>query len=325
MKNTLQKLNQSTQRNLSRLRLNSGALAIVLAFGAFQPAMASTESIVEPPNDLTPSILYQLLAAEIAQQRGQLSTAGATYLSLAKSTRDSRLAKRAAEIFLGERSLDGALQASQLWVELAPNSEAAASTLEALYMSSGRLNLAEPLLVKRLNKARLDKSISDVYVNFERLLSRAPDRRASFELLERISKPDLEVASARSALATLAANSGNFERATNEAQAALKLKPSFEQYAVNAAVYMQQTKAGAKAAITVIKPFVDANPKATEARITYARLLSIDGQNEASKTEHTTEASFRCKEVSGSIHRAASQHTERQQQRLLLSSSNCRR
>jgi tetratricopeptide (TPR) repeat protein len=257
MSNTLQKFKQGALFGYSKAL----AAAVVLAFSTTQPAYATTEPVVEPSNDLTPSILYQLLAAEIAQQRGQLSTAGATYLSLAKSTRDSRLAKRAAEIFLGERSFDGALQASQLWVELAPNSDAAASTLEALYMSSGRLAPAEPLLLKRLAKARQDNTLADVYGGFERLLSRAPDRRASFELLARISKPDLEVPSA------------------------LKLQPSFEPYAVNAAAYLQQSKAGAKAAIAVIKPFVEANPRATEARVTYARLLSIDGQNEASKTE----------------------------------------
>ncbi len=281
MSNTLQKSKRGAPfRNSKAL-----AFAIALAFGTAQPALANTEPSVEPSNDLTPSILYQLLAAEIAQQRGQLSTAGATYLSLAKSTRDSRLAKRAAEIFLGERSFDGALQASQLWVELAPGSDAASSTLEALYMSSGRLVPVEPLLVKRLTKARQDKALPEVYAGFERLLARAPDRRASFELLERISKPDLDVPAARSALAALAANSGNFDRAAAEAQEALKLQPSFEPFAVNAAAYLQQTKAGAKAAISVIKPFVDANPKATEARVTYARLLSIDGQNEASKAE----------------------------------------
>ncbi len=281
MSKTLQKFKQGAQFRYS----NAIALTFALAIGMAQPALANTEPAVEPLNDLTPSILFQLLAAEIAQQRGQLSTAGATYLSLAKSTRDSRLAKRAAEIFLGERSFDGALQASQLWVELAPNSDAASSTLEALYMSSGRLAPAEPLLLKRLNKARQDKTLAEVYGGFERLLARAPDRRASFELLERISKPDLEVPAARSALGALAANSGNFDRAALEAQAALKLQPNFEPNAVNAAAYLQQTKAGAKAAITVIKAFVDANPKATEARVTYARLLSIDGQNEASKAE----------------------------------------
>jgi tetratricopeptide (TPR) repeat protein len=281
MSNTLQKFRRGARFGYS----TAIAAAFVLAFGTAQPAFATTEAVIEPSNDLTPSILYQLLAAEIAQQRGQLSTAGATYLSLARSTRDSRLAKRAAEIFLGERSFDGALQASQLWVELAPNSDAAASTLEALYMSSGRLAPAEPLLLKRLAKARQDQTLAEVYAGFERLLGRAPDRRASFELLERISKPDLEIPSARAALAALAANSGNFDRAATEAQAALRLRPSFEPYVVNAAAYLQQTKAGAKAAIAVIKPFVDTNPKATEARVTYARLLSIDGQNEASKTE----------------------------------------
>jgi tetratricopeptide (TPR) repeat protein len=274
-------------------KLKSCVLSLVLAFGlgisASQPALAAaepaTDIVVEPANELTPSILYQVIAAEIAQQRGQLATAAGTYLSLARTTRDSRLAKRATEIFLGERSFDGALQSSQLWAELAPNSDAAISTLETLYMTSGRLTLAEPMLVKRLEKARQAKNVGDVYGAFERMLARAPDRRASFDLLDRISKPDLEVPAARAALAALAANSGNFERAAAEAQMALKLQPSFEPYAVNAAILTQQSSAGIKGGISVIKPFITANPKAIEARITYARLLSLDDQNQASKAE----------------------------------------
>jgi tetratricopeptide (TPR) repeat protein len=296
MKNTLQYSKQaSALRPVSRFTLNACRLAIALAFGtmaiahtsstAFAATDATAEVKVEPSNDLTREILFQLLAAEIAQQRGQLGTAATTYLSLARSTRDSRLAKRATEIYLGERSFDGALQSSLLWVELAPESEAAASTLEALYLTSGRLNLAEPMLVKRLAKARQDRTLPEIYAGFERLLGRAPDRRASFDLIERISKPDLNVGAARAAIASLAANAGDFERASVEAQAALKLQPSFEPFAINAAVYTQQSKAGTKGAIEVVKPFVLANPKALEARTTYARLLSIDGQNDASKAE----------------------------------------
>jgi tetratricopeptide (TPR) repeat protein len=296
MNNTLQNSKRAADiRSPKRFTLNGCWLAISLAFGtiamigasstAFAANEAATNVTLEPPNDLTGEILFQVLAAEIAQQRGQLGTAAATYLSLARSTRDSRLAKRATEIYLGERSFDGALQSSLLWVELAPDSDAAVSTLEALYLTSGRLNLAEPLLVKRLSKARQDNTLPEIYAGFERLLGRAPDRRASFELIDRISQQDLNVGAARAAIASIAANAGNFERASVEAQAALKLQPNFEPFAINAAVYTQQSKAGAKGAIEVIRPFTQTNPKALEARTTYARLLSIDGQNDASKAE----------------------------------------
>jgi hypothetical protein len=220
MKNTLSKLFK-IQVIAAALLASNVTLGQVGQAGQVAPTTSPVR--VEPPNDLTPSILYQVLAAEIAAQRGQLGTAASTYLALAKSTRDSRLAKRATEIFLGERVLDGALQSATLWAELAPNDEGAANTLEALYVTAGRLTVVEPLLAKRLVKVRetkdpnaLSLALSQSYGGLERLLMRATDKRASFDLLERISKPDLGNAGARTALSTLALNAGMVDRAASE-------------------------------------------------------------------------------------------------------------
>ncbi len=257
-----------------------------------QVASPAGSARVEPANDLTPSILYQVLAAEIAAQRGQLGTAASTYLALAKSTRDSRLAKRATEIFLGERVLDGALQSATLWAELAPNDEAAANTLEALYITAGRLTVVEPLLAKRLAIVRETKdqnalatALNQSYASLERLLVRAPDKRASFDLIERLSKPDLAIAGARSALSTMALNAGMIDRAAAESLAASRLQPDSEGLAVNAAALSQQSTRGAKGGIEILKPFIAKFPKSTEARITYGRLLAIDGQTDAAKAQ----------------------------------------
>jgi tetratricopeptide (TPR) repeat protein len=250
-----------------------------------QLSYAATDTPAEPANDLTPNILYQVLAAEIAAQRGQLATAANTYLALAKSTRDSRLAQRATEIFLGERALDGALQSAQLWAELAPSNIIATNTLEALYANTGRLTLLEPLLVKKLLKAREDKQSSEAYTVIERLLTRSPDRRATFDMLDRISKSDLSVATARLALANLAANAGQLPRAASEALAASLLSPDDESMVVSAAAYEQQSTQSAKTAIAIIKPFVERNPKAVEPNIIYGRLLAMDGQLDAGRRQ----------------------------------------
>ena len=50
--------------------------------------------------NLSGALLYQLMAAEVAAQRGELGTAYAVYLKLARDTRDPRLAKRATELAL---------------------------------------------------------------------------------------------------------------------------------------------------------------------------------------------------------------------------------
>ena len=97
---------------------------------------------VLPPNILTRELMFQLLAAEIAAQRGQFGSAVTTYLSVAKSTRDPRLAQRATELAMVDRSLERAVQAAQLWYELAPDSPRAGQTIEALWLSSGQIGRA---------------------------------------------------------------------------------------------------------------------------------------------------------------------------------------
>src|SRR5690606_41827078 len=82
-----------------------------------------------PDVELTRELLYQILASEIAAQRGEYTRATATYLNIARETRDPRLARRATELALAGRSLESALPAAELWHELDPASEMAAQPL----------------------------------------------------------------------------------------------------------------------------------------------------------------------------------------------------
>src|SRR5690606_13368337 len=144
------------------------------------------------------------LASEIAAQRGEVGSAAATYLSMARQTRDPRLARRATELALVERSLDHALPAAELWHELSPGSPIATQTIESLWISTGRLADAEPLLRARLDKARADRRLPEAYSLLQRTLTRAPNRKAALAMLERLAAPDPSVPAARLALAAVA-------------------------------------------------------------------------------------------------------------------------
>ena len=63
---------------------------------------ASDPSI--PEVKLTSRILFQLIASEIALQRGQAGAAYQTYLTLAEETGDPRIAERAAQIALASNA-----------------------------------------------------------------------------------------------------------------------------------------------------------------------------------------------------------------------------
>ncbi|MFX5476679.1 hypothetical protein ABTD55_22425, partial [Acinetobacter baumannii] len=83
---------------------------------------------------------------EVAAQRGELGVSAAAYLDLAQSTRDPRIAKRASEIAAFSRQNEVALQATQLWLELDPESIQARQMLSGLLVNANRPQELEPQL-----------------------------------------------------------------------------------------------------------------------------------------------------------------------------------
>lgn len=241
-----------------------------------------------PQVELTPQLMFQLLASEIAAQRGEVGSAAATYLSMARQTRDPRLARRATELALVERSLDHALPAAELWHELSPNSPIATQTIESLWISTGRLGEAEPLLRARLAKARADRRLNEAYPQLQRALARSPDRKAALALIERLAAPDQRVAAARLAIAAVAHSADDSARAAAEAEAALALEPKNEGAAVAAARYVAQTPRGGAGAISLLESFLAREPKAIEARFSLARLLAADGRSDDARAQFET-------------------------------------
>ena len=253
---------------------------------AGHPAPAADVPHENLPNiELTPQIVFQLLASEVSAQRGQIASATATYLALARQTRDPRLARRATELALAERSLERALQGAQLWREYAPESMLASQTLEALWLSTGRLDSVEPLLAQRLSAARDAGRLAQAYPELLRSLMRAPDRGAALALFYRLSAPDRDVPEARLAAAALAERASDNERAAAEAAEALRLSPDDERTAIAAARHVQQSAAGAPAATELLDGFLRRQPKATEARFAYARLLAAQGRTKDARAQ----------------------------------------
>lgn len=71
----------------------------------------------------TGEAIFEVLASEIALQRGEAGLAYNTYLEMARQYRDPRLAQRAMEIAIAGGSPDLAMQAAKTWDELSPPSE----------------------------------------------------------------------------------------------------------------------------------------------------------------------------------------------------------
>lgn len=262
-----------------------GPIADARRGDAALPAAQTRTGDPIPPVELSPQLMYRLLASEIAAQRGQIGSAAATYLSLARETRDPRIARRATELALAERSLEQALPAAQLWHELAPESPLAAQTIESLWMTTGRFVEAEPLLRKRLEHARIERTLPEIYDRIARTLARSNEAAAGLAMLERLASPDADQPAARLALAAVAHASGDLPRAAAEAEAALQLDPANEQAAILAARYVAQTPRGVDGATAVLQAYLEREPTGIEARFALARLLNAGGSHDAAREQ----------------------------------------
>ncbi len=237
-----------------------------------------------PEVNLSGALLYQIMAAEVALQRGDTGSAYATYMSVARQTKDFRLARRAAEIALGARALPQALEATQYWFQLAPQSGEAAQATAMLLVASGRYDEAlEPLSTQ----IKLAADPAAELARVQQLLARSPDRAAGMRLFEQLAKPLLAdpktAADAHLALARAAQLAGDRERAAREVRAALEARPDDERAVTQAAQWLaapdgKEEPAGRKQALALLEGFVKRNPEAVDARMTYGRLLIADNQ-----------------------------------------------
>ncbi len=221
-----------------------------------------------PSVELSDELLYKLITSEIAFQRGDWQTAYVTMLSLAQQTRDPRLARRAAEIALTAKQADEALSAVRLWRTLAPNSDEATQYYLSFIILSDNLDEAQPILEERLKEAR-PQTRGLLAFQMQRLLARAKDKTAAFAMLERILAPYLDLPEARLALAQGAYARGDLQRARQEAETALMVKPDSE-LAILALVQVTPDKAEA---LKLLADFVARYPKSRDARMAYARML----------------------------------------------------
>ncbi len=272
--------------DLKRLMMPSGLAAAACLLAACaqtppqQPAEAAPakpaqqpKSVVRaeplPKQELTGQILYQTLLAEIAGQRGNLGLSASAYLDLARTTRDPRFARRAAEVGLHGRDLEVALQAARLWVELDPESAQARQMMAGLLVSANRLEELQPHVAKLL--AQEGDNIGDGLLRLNRLFARYPDKKAVMLAVDQLTMPYAGLAEAHFARAQAALNAGEWKRGVTEIDKALALKPEWDN-AVLLKAQLQRTESP-EAALETLRSHLARHPRSREVRLQYARNL----------------------------------------------------
>lgn len=224
---------------------------------------------VLPDVELSEELLYKLMLAEVALQRGQPHIAVQTYLELARATRDPRIAQRATEVAWNARFSSAALEAAGIWLQVDPGSAQARRVIAALLVNQARIADAQPHLEKWI--AAGGDSVGQSFLQLSVLLARHKDKPEVLKLMQALAQPYADVPEARLAVAQAAWNAENQQVSLDEARAALKLRPDWELAALFVAQVLQSRSN--EEALRYLEGYLRDHPKARDARLNYARLL----------------------------------------------------
>jgi tetratricopeptide (TPR) repeat protein len=218
---------------------------------------------------LTGQVVYQVLLAEVALQRGNADLASKAYADLALRTRDPKVLERTIEVASYARRPDLAIEAARLWLEVEPTSLRAQQMLTGALVMSNQLDDLAPHLIRMLE---VDKeALGTNLLGLNRMLARNTDRKAVFHLVDKVCAPFFGVAEAHYTVAVAAGAAGEPVRALAEARRALELRPDWEMGALLEAQLLARDSTGE--AIAALERFVERNPNARDAELHLARAL----------------------------------------------------
>ena len=240
---------------------------------ALKPRVVAARPAAKPPvlpaQEMSQAVLFKMLLAEIALQRGQNNVAVQSYLELTRETKDPRIAQRATEVAWNTRFLSAALETAGIWLAADPESQQARQILAALLVNQSRLADAQPHLEKAL--AADKENVANGFLQLNSLLARHPDKAAVLQLTQNLAAPYPSVPEAHYSIAQAAWAEGQAPLALSEIRAALKLRGDWEQAALFQGQVLQRTSNDD--ALGYYQSYLQKYPRAMDVRLSYARLL----------------------------------------------------
>jgi tetratricopeptide (TPR) repeat protein len=235
-----------------------------------------------PEVELTEDILFKVLVAEIAGQRGKLDIAIENYLELARTTRDPVVVERATRVAIYARNDEAAFEAAQLWLELDPKSPDAHQVLTVMTLRKGDIeqSLEHLEVILEASNGQLDQKLWMI-ANF---LGREEDQAAVMLLMERLMQNHMDDADAMYAFANVSARMGNLERAKGLLKRVIELKPENESAALTYIALLQKAGEG-NVAIEWIETALKDRKNDFNLRMAYARLLTEAKRFEDARTQ----------------------------------------
>ena len=227
---------------------------------------------VRPKIALTEDILYKLLVAEFAGQKGRLDISVENYLDLARSTRDPKIVERAARIAVYARDDAAALAAARLWVELDPRNPDPHQVLAVMQLRAGNLEQAVAHLqdIFDYSNGEIDQKLWMI----ANMLGREKDREAVLAVMETLISSRSDSAEALYAFAHVAARLGDLERSRELLEKTLALTPGNDNAALSYISILQRLDREQEAIAWLEQNLAKREGDDFALRMTYARLLT---------------------------------------------------
>ncbi|MCL1825180.1 MAG: tetratricopeptide repeat protein [Betaproteobacteria bacterium] len=254
-------------------------------------ADAADLSVIEDPGEfpaqeLSAETLQDFLLAEIAATRGQFRESAQAYLTLARKTRDPRIAHRAA--YIASRSKEAPLiaEAARLWIEVAPHSKEARQFAD--YVERGHspaIDKIQEALARTLaqNPGRLAPNL----LGLNRALSKAENKDVTKSLIYRVTEPYLTYPEAHFARAQAAIIAKRPMEATGAIDRALELRPNWLP-ALMIKTHILVEAGAADQANVMLRAALAQEPNNRELRLAYARSLIAANKLAAARNEFNT-------------------------------------
>ncbi len=250
-----------------------GAIVAALALGLVGPSVAEeTDDPAEADSGYaTSEAMYEFLVAEVAAQRGDVQGALEVFHRLARELKDPQIARRAVETAIRARAFGPALESATLLLELDPESTLAREIMAALLANDADLGKARDTLAGILEKT---PNRGPLLLQLSYLFSKFPDKPAVLEATQAVTAPHLSLPEAHYAVGVAALVAGKMDLASSESDAALALKPAWEQGAILKAQVLR--KVAPQEVIGFYQAFVDRHPQSQEVRMQLGRELAAD-------------------------------------------------
>ena len=238
----------------------------------------SSAAVAEP---LSEDVLYDILLAEIAGQRGRLDVSAPHYLQAALDSGDPRVAERAVQIAAYAQEYKVALRAARHWLKLDPDSVEARKVTTALALKLGDMEE----VVRQLDY--IVSSSGNHAEGFQlatAVLARHTDKAVALAAMEQLASRYPHSAQARLGVSRLALLADQPERALEAVDAALQIQPELTDAVILKARILVRLQRD-PAATTVLAQAVERQPDDANLRFAYGRMLLESGDIEGAKQQ----------------------------------------